>query len=353
MASQAFSRIGNTGGCVLCDRPMTTGAPVPAFADIEAAARRIAPFAVLTPLLEHPELNERAGRRVFLKLETLQRTGSFKFRGACNRIALIPESERKKGVIAFSSGNHAQGVAAAAALFGLAATIVMPSDAPRAKVAGTKRYGATVVSYDRKTDDREAIAAKLQAETGATLIKPFDDPQVVAGQGTAGLEMARQAAGQGVTLSAVLAPCSGGGLVTGISLAMATASPGTKVFSVEAEGYEGMKRSFDANARVAAPANAGSIADALMAPMPGATPFALAQKYLAGGISVGDEDMIRATSFAVQRLKLVVEPSGAAALAALLSGRYSAGKDAVGVVLSGANCDPETIADCCARFPAP
>jgi threonine dehydratase len=330
---------------------MTTDASAPTYADIEAAAKRIAPWAVITPLLEHPELNERSGGRVFLKLETLQRTGSFKFRGACNRISLIPEGERPRGVVAFSSGNHAQGVAAAAALFGLPATIVMPTDAPRAKVEGTRRYGASVVHYNRLTDDREAIAAKLQAETGATLIKPFDDPQIVAGQGTCGLELAKQAAACGVKLDAVLAPCSGGGLVSGISLALATTSPDTLIFAVEPQGYDGMGLSLAAGARTAATANTGSIADALMAPIPGVFPFAVARQHVAGGLTVSDDDMVRAVSFAVLRLKLVVEPGGAAALAAVLSGRLDTRDRHIAVVLSGANCDPETLAACCAKAP--
>ncbi|HEX4533448.1 MAG TPA: pyridoxal-phosphate dependent enzyme, partial [Rhizomicrobium sp.] len=237
--------------------------------------------------------------------------------------------------------------------FGLPATIVMPTDAPRAKVEGTRRYGASVVHYNRLTDDREAIAAQLQAETGATLIKPFDDPQIVAGQGTCGLELAKQAAACGVKLDAVLAPCSGGGLVSGISLALAAASPDTQVFAVEPQGYDGMGLSLAAGARTAAPANAGSIADALMAPIPGVFPFAVARQHVAGGLAVGDDDMVRAVSFAVQRLKLVVEPSGAAALAAVLSGRLDTRDRHIAVVLSGANCDPETLAACCAKAPVP
>src|SRR6185312_8304263 len=222
---------------------MTQTFRIPEFADIEAAARRIAPWAVVTPLLESPALNARAGTRVLLKVEPFQRTGSFKFRGACNRILLIPEAERKGGVVAFSSGNHAQGVAAAAGLFGLAATIVMPADAPRAKIEGTRAYGAKIVSYDRKRDDREAIARRIQEETGATLIKPFDDPFIVAGQGTAGLEMAAQARALDCEIGRVFVPVSGGGLLAGISLAFAQMSPATKVMAVEPDSYDGMGRS--------------------------------------------------------------------------------------------------------------
>lgn len=326
---------------------------LPVYADIEAAAARIAPWAVQTPVIENAELNERAGERVLLKLETLQRTGSFKFRGALNRILLIPEKARAKGVVAFSSGNHAQGVAAAAALFGIPATIVMPADAPAAKIAGTRELGAEIVSYDRLADDREAIAAELCAAKGATLVRPFDDPGIVAGQGTAGLEFAQQAAARGVTLARVLVPCSGGGLVSGIALALSKASPGTEVASVEPAGFDGMRRSLAAGSRMAAPGGPLSLADALMAPMPGKIPFALARSHMREGLVIGDDDLALAVSFAALRLKLVAEPGGTAALAALLAGHAGAGEGPVGIVLSGGNCDPETLAACCARVPAP
>src|SRR3984957_20820887 len=242
---------------------------VPSFADVVAAAARIAPYAVRTPLVEAPALNALRGGRVFLKLENLQRTGSFKFRGACNRILMIPQNERARGVVAFSSGNHAQGVAAAAQLFGIPALIVMPADAPKAKIEGTRAYGAEIVAYDRVHDDREAIAEKLCEERGATLIKPYDDPQVIAGQGTVGLEIAEDAARMGIALDAVAAPCSGGGLVTGIALALEGAGSAAFVHSVEPEDFDGMRRSLKAHARSTAPGGKLSIADALMAPTPG------------------------------------------------------------------------------------
>jgi len=326
---------------------------LPTFADIEAAAARIAPWAVVTPLIENPDLNARVGGRVLLKLETFQRTGSFKFRGACNRILKIPEGARANGVVAFSSGNHAQGVAAAASLFSIAATIVMPADAPRAKIEGTRALGAEIVTYDRKTGDREAIAAEIVAARGATLVRPFDDADIVAGQGTVGLEIARAAAERGVTLDAVLVPCSGGGLVSGIALALSRTSPGTKVYSVEPEGFDGMRQSYDSGRRVAAQIAAPSMADALMAPMPGQVPFAIAKEYLAGGFAVGDEALARAVSFAFRRLKIIVEPGGAAALAALLCGAFDGEDRTTAIVVSGANADPDTVCDCCARFPAP
>ena len=321
---------------------------LPTFADIEAAAARIEPFACRTPLVENAGLNRQLGARVLLKLETLQRTGSFKFRGALNRIAKLPPAERGKGVVAFSSGNHAQGVAAAAALFGVPALIVMPKDAPRAKLEGTRAYGAEIVFYDRGKDDREAIATALCEERGSTLVRPFDDPDVVAGQGTVGLEIAQDAAARGVALDAVLAPCSGGGLIGGIALAFSVLSPATRVISVELENYDGMRRSLAAGARTAAPGGALSIADGLMAPIPGEIPFALAKRHLADTLAVGDAELASAVAYAARTLKLLVEPSGVAGLAALISGKYAVKDKAVAVVLTGANGDFSTIAEACA-----
>jgi threonine dehydratase len=326
---------------------------IPTAADIEAAAVRIAPYAVLTPFIEHHELGARVRGRVFLKLEPFQRTGSFKFRGASNRILQIPEGERAKGVVAFSSGNHAQGVAAVAGILGIPATIVMPADAPRAKIEGTKALGAHVVTYDRATGDREAIAAEIVARTGATLVKPFDDADIVAGQGTVGLEIARAASAMSVALDAVLVPCSGGGLVTGIALALSQVSPATRVFSVEPEGFDGMRQSHDKGERITVKTSAQSIADALMSPFPGHVPFALARLHLAGGLAVDDDALRRAVSFAFRRIKVVAEPGGAAALAAVLSGAFDAKGKNVALVVSGGNADPETVATCCARFPSP
>ncbi len=326
---------------------------IPVYADIEAAAARIAPYAAETPLIESHALNARVGARVLLKLETFQRTGSFKFRGALNRILLIPEAERGKGVVAFSSGNHAQGVAAAASLLGIPAVIVMPADAPVAKLDGTRALGAEIVFYDRQRDDREAMAAGLCAKRGATLVPPFDDAAVVAGQGTIGLEISRQAVAMGASFGHVLAPCSGGGLVSGIALALSQAAPAATVHSVEPEGFDGMRRSLIAGSRTAAPGGAVSLADALMAPVPGQIPFALASTHLRGGLSVNDEELARAVSYAVRVLKLVVEPGGAAGLAALLAARIDAGFGDVAIVLSGGNCDPATLAQCCSRVANP
>jgi len=316
----------------------------PDFDDVIAAQERIAPYAVRTPLVESWQLNALTGGRVFLKLELLQRTGSFKFRGACNRLAMIPREQRANGVVAFSSGNHAQGVAAAAALFGMPALIVMPSDAPRPKVEGTRAFGAEIVTYDRVREDREAIATRICAERGAVLVKPFDDAGIIAGQGTAGLEIAKAAAHLGIVLDEVLVPCSGGGLVSGIALALSGSGVTARVHSVEPENFDGMKRSLEAGRRVQAPGLAKlSIADALMAPIPGAIVFELARDLLAPGFAITDAELERAMAFAVEKLKLLVEPGGAAGLAALLAGRIEAKGKTIAVVLSGGNVELETI----------
>ena len=327
--------------------------PLPSLDDVKAAAARIAPYAYVTPLIENEALNARLGRRVLLKLETLQRTGAFKFRGACNRILMIPETERPRGVVAFSSGNHAQAVAAVAALFGLKATIVMPADAPRANIAATRGFGAEVVLYDRARESREEIAGAIQARTGATLVRPFDDPGIVAGQGTVGLEIAAQARALGAEPDCVIAPASGGGLVSGIALALSGTIPRARVFSVEPENFASMKLSLTAGAQVAAPAKPPSQADALMSPFAGEVPFALAQKYMAGGLAVTDAELDVAMSYAARVLKLIVEPGGAAALAALLAGKTPADSKCTALVLSGGNADFETVAAACAKFPEP
>jgi len=309
----------------------------PTLADVRAAADRIRPHAVRTPLVESPALSALTGGRIFLKLETLQRTGSFKFRGACNAVAQLPPDRLRAGLVAFSSGNHAQGVAAAAALFGAPALIVMPKDVPAAKLEGTRALGAEIVFYDRRSDDREAIAAKLCTERGATLIKPFDQAEIIAGQGTVGLEIAEDMAQLGVRPETVLVPCSGGGLASGtaIGLEAAPITAGARVRTVEPVNFDGMKRSLEAGRRVAAPGGALSLADALMAPMPGALVFEIARTRLGPGLAVTDEALRRAVAYAAAMLKLVVEPGGAAALAALLDGAVQ-GQVAV-VVLSGGN----------------
>ena len=321
-------------------------ASLPVFADVQAAAERLQPVAIVTPLLESHVLSERLGTRVFLKLEVLQRTGSFKFRGAYNRLVQLSPEQRRCGVVAFSSGNHAQGVASAAALLSVPATIVMPSDAPRIKMDNTRAYGAAVVPYDRKREKREEIAARIAAEKGAVVVPSFDDPHIVAGQGTAGLEIASQAATLGVTLDNVLVPCSGGGLSSGIALALSGASPHTRVITVEPEAYDGARLSLERGERTTAPGMRDTIADALTSPGVGVIPFALFKANGVRGLSIADADLMRAVAFAALKLKLVVEPGGAAALAALLSGAYDARGKTIAIVLSGGNIDPDMLTRC-------
>ena len=319
---------------------------IPSFEDVIAAADRLAGVAAATPFVESLVLSERVGGRIFLKLETLQRMGSFKFRGAYNRLVQLSPAERQRGVVAFSSGNHAQGVAAAAALLGIPATIVMPADAPRIKTESTRALGAEVVPYDRKREKREAIADGIAAEKGAVVVPSFDDLHIVAGQGTVGLELAGQAAALGVMLEAVLVPCSGGGLSSGIALALSGASPATRLFTVEPEGYDGTRLSLEAGQRTAAAGTRETIADALTSPAPGILPFAILQACGAGGVAVGDSALMAAVGFAAQKLKLVVEPGGAAALAAVLSGAFDARGKTIAIVLSGGNIDPEMLQRC-------
>ncbi len=314
----------------------------PGFAEIEAAARRLAGVAEETPLLRSAALDELAGAEVLLKPEMLQRTGSFKFRGAYNRIAQLSEAERSAGVVAFSSGNHAQGVAAAAALLGTPATIVMPADAPAIKIENTRGYGAEVLCYDRYRQEREAVAAEIVAERGATLVRPYDDRDIIAGQGTCGLEIARQAEHQGGAVDLLLVCCGGGGLVSGIALAFGELSPATEIFAVEPAGFDDTARSLAAGERLGNDPEARSFCDALLAARPGAVTFEINRQRLAGGLVVSDAEVAQAMAFAFRVLKLVVEPGGAVALAALLSGKARARGKRVGVVLSGGNVDPET-----------
>lgn len=313
---------------------------LPTVDDILAAHQRLSPHLVATPLLEHPALNARAGGRVLLKCESLQRGGAFKFRGAYNKIAQVDPAVFPGGVVACSSGNHAQGVAAAATLLGLRSAIVMPADAPAMKIARTKAFGGEVVPYDRINEDREVIAARLCAERSAAMVHPFDDPDVLAGQGTIGLEIVEQTAALSAQPDAVLVACSGGGLAGGIATAVKASLPETKVFTVEPAGFDDMARSLASGRRERNAKLSGSICDALLAETPGVTTFAVAQKVLSGGLVVTDEEVRQAIRFAFAELKLVIEPGGAVALAAVLAGRYpTGGKTVVGVV-SGGNIDP-------------
>lgn len=313
-------------------------------ADVDAAARVIAPFAVRTPLISSPALDERAGTRVFLKPEMLQRTGSFKFRGAFNKLSSIPAGARGGGVVAFSSGNHAQGVAAAAQILNMQATIVMPSDAPLSKRERTKGYGAEVVLYDRDREDREAIASEIAGKRGATLVRPYDDPFVIAGQGTVGREIAEDMAALGVAPDIVVAPASGGGLVAGVATAIKARYPQATLMSAEPEGFDDHALSLRSGKREPHAGQGRTICDALMALVPGELTFAINSRLLTKGITASDAEVGIAVGFAFRELKLVVEPGGAVGLAALLAGRIDIGGKNVVLVLSGGNVDADLFA---------
>jgi len=328
---------------------MDADAPAITIADVEAAAERLRGVAVTTPLLENAQLNTRVGGRVLLKAETLQRSGSFKFRGAYNRLSQLDAAQRKAGVVAWSSGNHAQGVAAAAQMLGVPATIVMPSDAPVLKIENTHGYGAGIRLYDRWTESREDIAMGIARARGAVTVPPFDDPHIMAGQGTVGLELARQAEAAGVRLDAVLAPCSGGGLMAGLSTAVKHSQPQAEVYSVEPAAFDDMARSLAAGTRQRNEGGAVSFCDALLTPTPGELTFTVNRRLLAGGLSVTDEEVSAAMAYAFSVLKLVVEPGGAVALAAVLSGKLPTEGRTIAVVLSGGNVDPATFAEAIGR----
>jgi threonine dehydratase len=318
---------------------------LPGFEDVEAAAERLAGEAVVTPLLRSDALDAATGARVFVKAECLQRTGSFKFRGAYNRLSRLSAEERARGVVAFSSGNHAQGVALAARLLGVPAVIVMPGDAPAIKAEATGGYGAEVVFYDRwGGETREAIAARLAAERGSIVVPSFDDPDIIAGQGTAGLEAARQLQALGVQADALLCCVSGGGLVAGIGLAFERLSPATAIWAVEPAGYDDHARSLAAGEPVAVSPPGPSLCDALLAPRPGDLTFAINKRRLAGAAAVTDREALEAVAFAFRHLKLVLEPGGAVALAAALTGRVDVAGKTVVVIASGGNVDPEVFA---------
>jgi len=313
-------------------------------ADIEAAAGRMSGHVRRTPLLSSPFLDDLAGRRVFVKAECLQMTGSFKARGGWSAVSALDPEVRARGVIAFSSGNHAQGVAWAAAEHGVPAVIVMPSDAPALKIANTRSLGAEVVLYDRATEDRDALGARLADERGLTLVKPFDEPMVIAGQGTCGLEIAEQAAEAGIEAAEVLVCCGGGGLTSGIAVALEGKAPGLRVRPVEPEGFDDVARSLADGEIRTNPRLSGSICDAIITPRPGDLTFPLMARLCGPGIAVSEDEALRAMAQAFLRLKLVAEPGGAVALAAALwHGAQLEGDTAIAVI-SGGNVDPAMFA---------
>ncbi len=317
---------------------------------IEAAAARLAGHIRRTPMLSSPFLDDIAGRRVLVKAECLQHTGSFKARGGWAALSAMDAQTRARGVIAYSSGNHAQGVARAAREKGAPAVIVMPADAPRQKIDNTRALGAEVVLYDRATEDRDAIGARLCAERGLTLIKPFDEPDVIAGQGTCGLEIAEQAAEAGVEEADVLVCCGGGGLSSGIALALEARAPGLRVRTVEPQGFDDVARSLEAGAILRNDRGTGSICDAILTPAPGEITFPILGRLAGPGLAVSDDECLRAMAAAFNHLKIVVEPGGAVALAAALFHPAAVAGDAVIAVATGGNVDAAVFARALERY---
>jgi threonine dehydratase len=320
---------------------MVTDAAAPAvtFADVEAAARRIAGHAHITPVITSRTLNEQVGAELFLKCENLQRAGAFKFRGAFNRLSLLTPEERARGVVAFSSGNHAQAVALSSHLLGIPAVIVMPHDAPAMKVAATAGYGAEIVRYNRLTEDREAIARQLGAERGLTVVPPYDDARIIAGAGTAVYEMRDQAP----PLDMLVSPVGGGGLIGGSSLAARALWPAIRIFGVEPEDGNDTYLSLQQGKIVSVPPPA-SIADGIRTLAPGRLTFPIEQEHLEAVVLVNDAEIKAALRFLLFRLKVLVEPTGAVGVAAILAGKVPVAGKRVGVILSGGNVDPDVLA---------
>ena len=323
----------------------------PGFGEMEEAAERIKGQAVITPLAENHDLNAGAGNRIFVKAEMLQRTGSFKFRGAYNRISRLDEAEKTQGVIAYSSGNHAQAVACAAGLVGTQATIVMPSDAPGMKVARTRKYGAEIVMYDRKKETREDVARRVGEDRGLVMVPPNEDRRVLAGAGTVGREIGLQLSALGMEADAVLVPCGGGGLTAATALALKELSPGTEIYAVEPEQFDDTRRSFEAGKRLPNPPGRQSICDAIMTDIPEELTFSINKDLLAGVLTVSDDEAVAAMRAAYDHFKLVVEPGGAVALAAVLSRKFDAKGKTVAVVATGGNVDLETYKNLLATTP--
>jgi threonine dehydratase len=308
-------------------------------AAIEAAANLIRPHIFKTPLLESPRLNDFLGFRLLIKAEALQHTGSFKLRGATNAVWSLSDDVRH--VVAFSSGNHAQGVARAVTTRGINATIIMPADTPATKIEGTKAYGAEVVTYDRYSESREDIGAALSQKLNADLIKPYDDVRVIAGQGTVGLEIARQAAAMGIVPDALLCCCGGGGLIAGTSIALHAHFPDTKIWCAEPEFYDDTKRSLESGERQRAQTEKTSICDAIVTPEPGVLTFPINRTHLSGGAVVSDEHVLKTVATLFKHLKIIVEPGGAVAVAAALTGQIPKDAQTIVVVASGGNIDAD------------
>jgi threonine dehydratase len=317
---------------------------IPTADDVLAAWQRIAPHIVRTPMLRNARLDQLTSGRILIKPEVLQRTGAFKLRGATNALHCLTQEQRGRGVVTYSSGNHGQAIACAAQALGMQATVVMPSDAPAIKRQSTEAWGAQIIPYDRARENREAIAAEIVARTGATLIPPYEHPDVIAGQGTLALELAEDAAAAGFELDAMLVPAGGGGLISGCALGLSRVSPGTKIYSVEPEGWDDTARSLRSGAREKNDLTGSKFCDALLTPTPGELTFGINRRLLAGGLAVAEQQIVVAMQFSADALKLVIEPGGAVALAALLAKNFDAANKTVGVVLSGGNVDAEAFA---------
>jgi threonine dehydratase len=317
---------------------------LPTHDDVAAALVRIAPFIVRTPMLRNPALDALTGGTILLKPEPLQRTGSFKLRGATNAIRQLDAAACRRGVVTHSSGNHGQAVACAAAAVDAPATVFMPADAPAIKRDSTAGWGATIRPYDRARDNREALSRAHAEATGQTVVPPYDHPHVIAGQGTAALELAEDARAAGLTMDALLVCTGGGGLVAGSALALEGAAPATQIYCVEPQGWDDTARSLAAGERLPNAPGGPTLCDALLAPQPGEITFAINRRLLAGGVAVSEAEVLAAIAFAFRHLKLVVEPGGAVALAALLAGTFDARGTVVGAVISGGNVDPAVFA---------
>ncbi|MGH1412757.1 MAG: threonine ammonia-lyase [Pelagimonas sp.] len=315
------------------------------FEMISAAAKRVDGHVRRTPLLSSPALDDIAGKRILVKAECLQHTGSFKYRGGWSAVSALDEATRNRGVIAFSSGNHAQGIAAAAHAFGIPAVIVMPSDAPTLKIEGTKRLGGEVVLYDRGAREcRETIGTNIAKERGLTLIKPYDEPQVIAGQGTCGLEIAEQAAALGVSEADVLVCCGGGGFTSGVALALAEKAPKMRVHPAEPVGYDDVARSLKSGKAERNAVEAGGLCDAILTPMPGEITFPIMSRLCGPGLVASEDEALRAMGLAFQHLKVVAEPGGAIALACALFHADDVDSDTIIATISGGNVDPSIFA---------
>ena len=312
--------------------------------DIEAAAKRLIDVAVRTPLLQNAELDRITGGKVLIKPECFQSVGSFKIRGAYNLLSQLSAEQARRGVVAWSSGNHAQGVALAGKLLGIHAAIVMPEDAPAAKLRNTRELGGEVITYDRYTGDREAIARDIAAERGAEIVPSFEDDRIIAGQGTVGLEIAEQSQALGLPVDQALINCGGGGLTSGVTIALKSHNPEIDIYAVEPEEFDDTARSLAGGERVAIKEGARSICDALQTDMPGQLTFDIMRKYDCGALTVSDAEVREAMRFAFRNLRIVVEPGGAASLAAILAGKVETAGRTTAIVFSGGNVDVEQFA---------